>query len=115
MRGWKFEPWNTKKRPSVVALWTDDFVYDRLAPGLTEELRVKNPIVDTGRRSHKHHQWFNTDRGHPKLKEHISGVLALLRAADKWPAFQGLDRAYPKFGKTIEMSPDRRRRGGSLT
>ncbi|MGB8276770.1 MAG: P63C domain-containing protein [Methylovirgula sp.] len=103
LRGWKFEPWNTK-RPSVIASWTDDFVYDRVAPGLTEELRNKNPIVETGRRSHKHHQWFNTDRGHPKLKEHISGVIALLRAADDWPSFKrGLDRAYPKFGETIEM------------
>ncbi|MDB5585585.1 MAG: hypothetical protein JWP26_555 [Devosia sp.] len=104
LRGWKFEPWNTK-RPSVVANWTDDFVYDRLAPGLTEELRTKNPVAETGRRSHKHHQWFNTDKGHPKLKEHISGVIALLRAADDWESFKrGLDRAYPKFGETMQMS-----------
>ncbi len=75
LRGWKFEPWNTK-RPSVVAAWTDDFVYDRLAPGLTEELRTKNPVADSGRRAHKHHQWFNSDKGHPKLKEHIAGVIA---------------------------------------
>lgn len=104
LRGWKFEPWNTK-RPSVVASWTDDFVYDRLAPGLTEELRVKNPVAETGRRSHKHHQWFNTDKGHPKLKEHIAGVIALLRAADNWEAFKrGLDRAFPKFGDTIPLA-----------
>lgn len=103
LRGWKFEPWNTR-RPSVVALWTDDFVYDRLAPGLTEELRQKNPVADSGRRTHKHHQWFNPDRGHPKLKEHIAGVIALLRASEDWKSFKrGLDRAYPKFGETIEM------------
>jgi hypothetical protein len=103
LRGWKFEPWNTK-RPSVVALWTDDFVYDRLAPGLTEELRNKNPVAEAGRRTHKHHQWFNTDRGHPKLKEHIAGVIALLRASEDWKSFRrALDRAFPKFGETIEM------------
>lgn len=103
LRGWKFEPWNTK-RPSVVAAWTDDFVYDRIAPGLTEELRVKNPVADSGRRSSKHHQWFNTDKGHPRLKEHIAGVIALLRAAENWTAFKrGLDRAYPRFGETIQM------------
>lgn len=103
LRGWKFEPWNTK-RPSVVAHWTDDFVYDRLAPGLTEELRHKNPVAETGRRSHKHHQWFNPERGHPKLKEHIAGVIALLRASEDWKSFlRGLNRAYPKFGETIEM------------
>lgn len=104
LRGWKFEPWNTK-RPSVVASWTDDFVYDRLAPGLTEELRMKNPVADSGRRSHKHHQWFNTDKGHPKLKEHIAGVIALLRAAENWETFKrGLNRAYPKFGETIPLA-----------
>lgn len=103
LRGWKFEPWNTK-RPSVIATWTDDLVYDRLAPGLTEELRVKNPIAETGRRPHKHHQWFNTEKGHPKLKEHISGVIALLRASEDWPAFRrAMDRAFPKFGETIQL------------
>lgn len=104
LRGWKFEPWNTK-RPGVIAAWTDDFVYDRIAPGLTEELRQKNPVLDSGHRSHKHHQWFNTDKGHPKLKEHIAGVIALLRASDNWEAFKrGLNRAYPKFGDTIPLA-----------
>lgn len=104
LRGWKFEPWNTK-RPSVIASWTDDFVYDRLAPGLTEELRQKNPVIESGRRSHKHHQWFDPDRGHPKLKEHIAGVIALLRSADDWPAFKrAIDRAFPKFGETIPLA-----------
>jgi len=103
LRGWKFEPWTTK-RPSVIATWTDDLVYDRLAPGLTEELRVKNPLAESGRRSHKHHQWFNTEKGHPKLKEHISGVIALLRASEDWPSFRrAMDRAFPKFGETIQL------------
>jgi len=107
LRGWKFEPWNTK-RPSLVAHWTDDFVYDRLAPGITEELRTLNPKnEESGRRTHKHHQWFNPDNGHPKLKEHISGVIALLRAADDWEAFKrGIDRAYPRFKETMQLALD---------
>ena len=103
LRDWDFKPWTTK-RPSVVATWTDDFVYDRLAPQLTEELRKKNPKKITGRRKDKHHQWFNPESGHPRLKEHISGVIALLRAADSWDSFKvSIDRAYPKFGNTIEL------------
>ena len=66
--------------------------------------RNKNPIADTGRRSHKHFQWLNPDRGHPKLKEHIAAVIALLRASEDWKGFRrSLDRAFPKFGETIEM------------
>lgn len=104
LRGWKFEPWNTK-RPGVVAKWTDDFVYDRIAPKLTEELRNKNPLTDSGRRGHKHHQWFNPERGHPQLKEHIKGVIALLRSSDDWGDFKRrLDRAYPRFNHTMELN-----------
>lgn len=103
LRGWEFKPWSTK-RPSVVANWTDDFVYDRLAPQLTEELRKKNPVSESGRRKDKHHQWFNPENGHPRLREHISGVIALLRAAETWDGFKrSLNRAYPKFGDTIEL------------
>lgn len=103
LRGWDFKPWSTK-RPSVVAHWTDNLVYDRLAPQLTEELRVKNPVADNGRRKDKHHQWFNPENGHPRLREHISGVIALLRAADSWEGFKrSINRAFPKFGDTIEL------------
>ena len=115
LRGWKFEPWNTR-RPSVVAKWTDNFVYDRLAPGITKELREKNPVSDTERRSFKHHQWFNPASGHPALKEHISGVIALLRAADDWQSFRrGLDRAYKKYGDNYDLDlhggKDNRKKG----
>ena len=103
LRGWDWQPWNTR-RPQVVALWTNDFVYDRLAPDLTDELKRLNPTTKPGQRAAKHTQWFNEDRGHPKLKEHISGVSALLRAADRWESFKtAMDRAYPKFGNTIEL------------
>lgn len=111
LRGWKFEPWNTR-RPQVIAHYTDDFVYDRLAPGLTDELRTKNPVLESGRRTHKHHQWFNPKNGHPLLKEHIAGVIALLRAAESWEEFKRkLDRVYPKFGETIPMQLDPPRPG----
>lgn len=103
LRDWEWKPWSTK-RPQVIAHWTNDFVYDRLAPDLTEELRRLNPTIKPGQRAAKHTQWFNEDRGHPKLKEHIAGVSALLRASESWGAFKSaLDRAYPKYGSTLEL------------
>lgn len=106
LRDWEWKPWTTK-RPSVIANWTDNFVYDRIAPGLTDELRNKNPTNAKGERLSKHHQWLNPEFGHPKLKEHISGVIALMRASSTWDGFlASLDRAYPRFGDTIQMPLD---------
>ena len=103
LRGWEFKPW-TSKRPSVVANWTNNFVYDRLAPGIREELEKLNPKVETGRRRNKNFQWLSPDYGHPRLKEHLSGVIALLRASETWDQFlKSLDRAYPRYGDTIEL------------
>jgi hypothetical protein len=90
-----------------VAGWTNNFVYDRLAPSLTQELRDLNPTNTKGERLSKHHQWFNPEYGHPLLKEHISGVIALMRASGTWEGFKrSLDRAYPRYGDTIEMPLD---------
>jgi len=106
LRGWEWKPWTTR-RPSVIAHWTDDFVYSRLAPGLIEELRNLNPVNANGERLAKHHQWLNPEFGHPKLREHIAGVVALMRASSSWDGFvHALDRAYPKFGDTMQLPLD---------
>ena len=52
-----------------------------------------------------HHQWFTPDLGHPKLKEHLAAVIALMRAAPNWGGFQrSLKRAFPKYGDTIPLA-----------
>ena len=71
--------------------------YMRIAPGVFNELQRLNPrIRKTGRRQHKHHQWFTPDLGHPKLREHLAAVIALMRLASDWPEFKySSDRAFP--------------------
>ncbi len=105
LRGWNWD--GSAQRPGTIGSWTNNFVYDRLAPTLTDELRHKNPTNSNGERLSKHHQWFNPEYGHPLLKEHISGVIALMRASSTWDGFKrSLDRAYPRYGDTIEMPLD---------
>lgn len=95
------------KRPSVIGHYTNDFVYDRLAPGILDELQERNPKLPQGWRKNRHHQWFTPEFGHPRLKEHLEGVTALMRAASSWVAFKrSLDRAYPKPGNTIPLEID---------
>jgi hypothetical protein len=78
---------------------TADMVYARLAPGVLDELRAKNPL-----RKVKHHQFLTPEHGHPKLIEHIAMVTALMRASTSWRQFRTLlNRALPKHGYTLPL------------
>ena len=97
LKGWP-GPQGTK-RPALIGRYTNEIVYQRLAPGVLEELQRKNPTLPrpSGGRRHKHHQWFTPDFGHPKLKGHLEGVMALMRISSSWHVFlKNLDIAYPQ-------------------
>jgi P63C domain len=103
LRGWQYRPL-TVKRPSVVGHWTNDIVYSRLAPGVLDALREKNPVNENGRRPHKHFQYLTDEHGHPKLKEHLSNVIFLMKGSANWQSFyRVLQRSAPKLGETPEL------------
>jgi len=66
------------ERPFVIGHYTNDFVYERLAPGVLKELKARNLSQPGGGRRHRHHQWFTPDLGPPKLKKHLAAVTALM-------------------------------------
>ncbi len=106
LRDWQWQGMKVN-RPGVVGKYTNDFVWDRLAPGVREELERLNPKTETGRRRAMHHQWLTDDVGHPALQKHISGVMALMRASAKWDHFtRMLQRAYPKINTNLELPID---------
>lgn len=93
-----------KNRPSYVGHWTNDVIYSRLAPGVLNALREKNPVTPTGYRKRRFHQHLTRDYGHPALKEHLTNVIFLMKGCTSWSDFQRmLNRAAPKFGKTIPL------------
>jgi hypothetical protein len=103
LKKWPYDP-SSVKRPSVVGSITNDIVYARLAPGILEELKVRTPKDERGRRRHRFHQWFTEDVGHPKLQEHLIKTEVLMNAAPNWPTFHKLlQRALPRVGETIPM------------
>jgi len=70
LRGWNWKGMRVN-RPQVVANYTKDFVYERLAPSILKELEARNPKDDGNDRRAKHHQWFTEDVGHPALAQHL--------------------------------------------
>jgi hypothetical protein len=96
-----------ENRPGVVGKYTNDIVYNRLAPGILEELEKRNPPTDTGRQKVKHHQWLTEDIGHPALAEHLSGVLAIMKLSNNWDAFRrNLTKVYPVLGEQHNLELD---------
>jgi hypothetical protein len=92
------------KKPGFIGHWTNDIVYKRLAPGVLNELKKKNPKRPSGGRARAHHQHLTRDYGHPKLKEHLSNLIFLMRGCESWKEFKRrLERACPKVGDTIPM------------
>lgn len=110
LKDWRFDQLSSK-RPGVIGHYTNNFIYRRLAPGVLAELRKKNPTVD-GRRKTKHFQWLTGDVGHPKLRSHIDGVLALMRASGSFEEFKKLlNNSFPlkeeaDLGFEIEYTDD---------
>jgi len=106
LRGWD---WNAMSvaRPGVVGKYTNDIVYERLAPGILDELRSRNPANDAGNRAVKHHQFLTEDIGHPALAQHLHAVIGLMRASSNWAQFKSmLDRAFPKKGSQLDLLLD---------
>ena len=96
LRGW---PWRGMKinRPQCVGKYTNQIVWDRLAPGLLKELQNRNPVGPSGNRQMKHHQWLTDDFGHPQLQIRLQRIIGMMEGASSWGHFlELLTHAYPK-------------------
>jgi hypothetical protein len=103
LRNWEWKGMRVN-RPQVVAKYTNDFVWERLAPGLLEELKARNPKDEKGHRKAAHHQWLTEEVGDPKLAQHLYAVVGLMRASATWEQFKGmLNTAFPKKGQNLEL------------
>jgi hypothetical protein len=107
LKGWMW-PGMSKNRFSVVAHYTRDLVYERIAPGLLEELESKSPKNKKGSRKNKLFQWLTEDIGHPMLAQHLHSLIMFQRLALSngygWNRFlRMVDKVLPKRGNTIEL------------
>jgi hypothetical protein len=110
LRGWVW-PGMQKNRYSVVAHYTRDLVYERMAPGLLRELETKSPKDEKGQRENKLHQWLTGDIGDPMLASHLQSILTLQRLAIAngwgWTKFiHMVDQVMKKKGDTLDLPFD---------
>jgi hypothetical protein len=107
LKAWQW-PGMQKNRYSIVAHYTRDLVYERIAPGLLEELEKKSPLNEKKQRPNKLHQWLTEDVGNPLLAQHLHSLIMFQRLALSsgygWKRFvKMVDRVLPKRGSTLEL------------
>lgn len=93
--------------PQIVGKYTREIVYERLAPGIIDELERRNPVLESGDRMSKHHQWLTDDIGHPALAQHLHAVIALMKISSSWSKFRSnLQEAFPRKGDQLWLLPE---------
>jgi hypothetical protein len=107
LRGWQWRGMKVN-RPSVVGKYTNDLVWNRLAPGVLDELQRRNPKDEKGNRKSRHHQWLTEEIGIPALSQHLFATVGFMRAAANWDQFyRMMQRAFPKLNSTLYLNfPD---------
>lgn len=105
LKGWQRKDLSSpSRRPGAAGMYTNDIVYERLAPGIVQELEVRNPKDAKGNRKGKHHQLLTEDVGHPALAQHVHALIALMRASASWDQFMlMLNTAFPKKNDTLML------------
>lgn len=100
----------------------NDLVYDRLAPGVKDELQRINPVVSPkGRRKHKHFQWLTENIGNPKLLHHLGRLDGLAHgfgSGEYDSYYQAVCRIIPKDNGPLfahAIAERKRLRAGNAT
>jgi hypothetical protein len=85
------------KKPIKFANMTNNIVYQRLAPGLLDELKRVSARNEKGNLKHRYHQRLSSETGYVKLKEHLASVISIMKLSDDYQDFKTkLERLHPK-------------------
>lgn len=105
LRGWQYRPiTGAGKRPVLAGKLTNMLIYAKLPPGVLDELRLRNPADEHGRRRRRHHQFLTEEIGHPHLQRQIVAVTTLMKASRNWSEFQRLfNAAFPGDAREQQM------------
>ncbi len=107
LKGWVWTGMS-KNRYSIVAKYTTDLTYDRMALGLLEELKRKSPKNEKGQRPNKLHQFLTDDIGDPMLAQLLHSIIMFQRLALAngygWVKFMRMvDQVLPRRGANMEL------------
>ncbi|HEX9059126.1 MAG TPA: P63C domain-containing protein [Clostridia bacterium] len=109
--GWTWDAYKMKKKqhPQYVGKLTNRLIYEKLAPGVLQELQRVNPKTGKGNRKTKHHQLLTENVGYRELLKLISAVTILMEQfpdGDLTGAIQKIDARFPSFSPFYQTGMD---------
>lgn len=106
LKGWQFNIL-AQEKPGIVGKYTNDLIYERLAPGVLEKLQELTPRNEQGKLKQKLHQRLTPDAGVRELDHHLVRIVMLMKDSSSW---QGLmtkvKRHFPSFRSTLSLPFD---------
>ena len=87
LQGWSY-PSKNKNHPQYLGKLINTYVYDKLPPGILNELKRKNPPNENGNRLHKHHQFLTEKVGDVNLDKQILQTITVMKISEDMKQFK---------------------------
>lgn len=98
--GWNYPPSSTKgapRGPRYSGKLTNELIYDKLPPGVVDELKRLNASNGKYQRKNRLHQFLTNDIGNLHLEKQVSVVIALMKISPNKSTFlRNFARAFPE-------------------
>lgn len=102
-----------KGNPSHFGHFINKYVYDKLAPGVLDELKRVNPVLESGNRSARHHQWLTDKTGAVALEKKIVEVTTLMTISGSKDDFDRILEMH-RAAKELQKEKEEKRRMAKL-
>lgn len=110
LRGWPYRRLSSGKAsikgPRYAGKLTNELIYKKLPPGVEEELKRKNPVInEKSQRRYKNYRFLTEDIGDPHLTKQVAVVTTLMKISPNWRTFERhFERAFPSPKTPIQDS-----------
>jgi hypothetical protein len=97
-------PNDTIRRPQYFGILTNNIVYERLAPGVLDELKKVTVRDDNNRPKHRYFQRLTSNIGYPKLREHLGSIVSIMKLSNQWDDFMyKIDTIHPRYNSQLPL------------
>jgi len=96
LHGWEYG--KKPNHPQYVGKIINKHIYEKLPPGILEELKNKNPVQENGFRKYRHHQYMKEGLGEKNLEKQIVQTTTVMKLANN---FEDFEEMMDKIGYAI--------------